>query len=190
MQGYFITAYRNLTSEMIDDLKADSARWEQERRNYNTGTSRQSAPARHDYATYRDNTASRYFDSPETSAGPAMPGAAQCQPLASYLDCAMATSTYDSPYYSIHSNPSIPAGQQAPHSHDPHEAQRIWPQIAASWSPDGTYALSAGLRDRIAANFNPRTREWLVARITAVLPDGNGPPSSEVAADTMLVLAL
>ncbi|KAK0612297.1 hypothetical protein B0T17DRAFT_511513 [Bombardia bombarda] len=31
-QGYFITAYRNLTSAMIQDLKSDSARWEQERR--------------------------------------------------------------------------------------------------------------------------------------------------------------
>ncbi|KAK4038687.1 hypothetical protein C8A01DRAFT_17276 [Parachaetomium inaequale] len=31
-QGYYITAYRNLTSAMIQDLKADSARWEQERR--------------------------------------------------------------------------------------------------------------------------------------------------------------
>ncbi|KAI1943551.1 hypothetical protein LOZ66_000134 [Ophidiomyces ophidiicola] len=29
-QGYFIRAYRNLTSEMIADLKADSARWEAE----------------------------------------------------------------------------------------------------------------------------------------------------------------
>jgi len=32
LQGYYITAYRNLTSAMIDDLKNDSARWEQERR--------------------------------------------------------------------------------------------------------------------------------------------------------------
>ncbi|KAK3695560.1 hypothetical protein B0T22DRAFT_508827 [Podospora appendiculata] len=31
-QGYFITAYRNLTSAMIQDLKADSSRWEAERR--------------------------------------------------------------------------------------------------------------------------------------------------------------
>lgn len=31
-QGYFITAYRNLTSAMIQDLKADSARWDAERR--------------------------------------------------------------------------------------------------------------------------------------------------------------
>ncbi|KAK3996313.1 hypothetical protein QBC44DRAFT_365865 [Cladorrhinum sp. PSN332] len=39
-QGYFITAYRNLTSAMIQDLKADSARWEQERR----ASSRNAAP--------------------------------------------------------------------------------------------------------------------------------------------------
>ncbi|RYP02978.1 hypothetical protein DL764_005464 [Monosporascus ibericus] len=32
IQGYYINAYRNLTTAMIDDLKADSARWEQERR--------------------------------------------------------------------------------------------------------------------------------------------------------------
>ncbi|KAL5606312.1 hypothetical protein BROUX41_002727 [Berkeleyomyces rouxiae] len=31
--GYFITAYRNLTSAMIEDLKNDSARWERERLN-------------------------------------------------------------------------------------------------------------------------------------------------------------
>ncbi|KAH8751608.1 hypothetical protein F5883DRAFT_207735 [Diaporthe sp. PMI_573] len=38
IQGYFVTAYRNLTSAMITDLKADSARWEQERRNHSGGT--------------------------------------------------------------------------------------------------------------------------------------------------------
>lgn len=32
VQGYYITAYRNLTTAMIDDLKADSARWDNERR--------------------------------------------------------------------------------------------------------------------------------------------------------------
>ncbi|POS86721.1 hypothetical protein EPUL_002464 [Erysiphe pulchra] len=35
-QGYYVTAYRNLTSAMIADLKADSQRWEQERRVANT----------------------------------------------------------------------------------------------------------------------------------------------------------
>ncbi|CAK7265180.1 hypothetical protein SEPCBS57363_001449 [Sporothrix epigloea] len=37
IQGYFITAYRNLTTAMIADLKADSARWEAERRNSQAG---------------------------------------------------------------------------------------------------------------------------------------------------------
>ncbi|KAH9895363.1 von Willebrand factor type A domain-containing protein [Xylariomycetidae sp. FL2044] len=32
VQGYYIEAYRNLTTAMVEDLKADSARWEQERR--------------------------------------------------------------------------------------------------------------------------------------------------------------
>ncbi|GFP53038.1 hypothetical protein TASIC1_0002022200 [Trichoderma asperellum] len=32
VQGYYITAYRNLTTAMIEDLKADSARWDRERR--------------------------------------------------------------------------------------------------------------------------------------------------------------
>ncbi|RKF72325.1 putative transcription factor [Golovinomyces cichoracearum] len=34
--GYYITAYRNLTSAMIEDLKADSQRWDQERRAANS----------------------------------------------------------------------------------------------------------------------------------------------------------
>ncbi|KAL2121880.1 hypothetical protein VTJ04DRAFT_2335 [Mycothermus thermophilus] len=32
IQGYYITAYRNLTTAMIEDLKRDSARWQEERR--------------------------------------------------------------------------------------------------------------------------------------------------------------
>jgi len=32
VQGYYITGYRNLTTAMIQDLKADSARWDNERR--------------------------------------------------------------------------------------------------------------------------------------------------------------
>ncbi|ERS98339.1 hypothetical protein HMPREF1624_05123 [Sporothrix schenckii ATCC 58251] len=37
IQGYFITAYRNLTSAMIADLKTDSARWDAERRKSQSG---------------------------------------------------------------------------------------------------------------------------------------------------------
>ncbi|PSS03285.1 hypothetical protein BD289DRAFT_220579 [Coniella lustricola] len=38
MQGYRVTAYRALTSAMIQDLKNDSARWERERRSHSGGT--------------------------------------------------------------------------------------------------------------------------------------------------------
>ena len=40
IQGYFITAYRNLTMAMIADLKNDSARWDQERRKGVAGAAR------------------------------------------------------------------------------------------------------------------------------------------------------
>lgn len=200
-QGYFITAYRNLTSEMIADLKANSARRDQGRRDNNPGTSQHDA--RQGYAVGRKATAGSSYPIPATGAGPSMSGAGHYQPQARYQDCSMATSTYDSPYpdaynsqyyadaYFASDRPrmSIHPGRQEPRGQDSHEAQRIWPQIAASRSVDGAYALSADLRDRIAANFNPGTWAWLFARIAAIPPDENSPLSSEAAADTMLVLA-
>lgn len=48
-QGYFITAYRNLTTAMIADLKADSERWDAERRQ----TASRGQPAN---VGYRDST--------------------------------------------------------------------------------------------------------------------------------------
>ncbi|CAN8100083.1 unnamed protein product [Discula destructiva] len=39
MQGYHITAYRNLTSAMIQSLKEDSSRWDTERRSRTAGSS-------------------------------------------------------------------------------------------------------------------------------------------------------
>ncbi|EER27824.1 RfeG, putative [Coccidioides posadasii C735 delta SOWgp] len=53
-QGYFIRAYRNLTSEMIADLKADSARWEAE-------TSRRAE---------RGHPRGNYYDDANLSQGP------------------------------------------------------------------------------------------------------------------------
>lgn len=64
-EGYFITAYRNLTTAMIADLKADSARWEAERR----ATASRGQPAN---VGYRDSTThqSRQYYGP-TEAGQA-----------------------------------------------------------------------------------------------------------------------
>ncbi|RFU28580.1 hypothetical protein B7463_g7752, partial [Scytalidium lignicola] len=65
-QGYFITAYRNLTSAMIADLKADSERWEAERRQ--SAASRGAAPN----VEYRSSTThhSRQYYGPTTEASP------------------------------------------------------------------------------------------------------------------------
>lgn len=227
MQGYFITSYRNLTSEMIADLKADSARWEQERRNDNSGMSQHDARTGQDYASFRhETTGTSHYTTPATGAGPTS-GARQGYSLAPYPASGMAVTRHPHPrdpthgdesacsmpsnhqsYYSIGtklgrderqgppertSGPkrrqSILAGQQASGSQEFHEAQRIWPQIAASRSANGTYVLSADLRDRMAAHFNPGTREWLVARIAPSLPDENGWLGSDFVADTILVLA-
>ncbi|TPX24079.1 hypothetical protein DIZ76_013422 [Coccidioides immitis] len=67
-QGYFIRAYRNLTSEMIADLKADSARWEAEtsrraerghpRASYNSSAIHESRQQ----ATYAPATTQPYMD--------------------------------------------------------------------------------------------------------------------------------
>ncbi|KAI1851262.1 hypothetical protein JX265_001622 [Neoarthrinium moseri] len=78
VQGYYITAYRNLTSAMIEDLKADSARWDQERRqqtarnpvgvqyrNSATHESRQYyGPTGGADSTYQDNSRDSYDATP------------------------------------------------------------------------------------------------------------------------------
>lgn len=60
--GYLIKSYRNLTSEMISDLKADSARWEAERRQALSqqdprDPSRYQLPQYVNSATYEDSIA-------------------------------------------------------------------------------------------------------------------------------------
>lgn len=222
MQGYFITAYRNLTSAMIADLKADSARWQQERREYNSGTAQHDARTGQEYAPSQNNTITGYYvghyvPSPAIGVGSAMSGAVQHQPQAAYQDSGMASTPYppsynptfdrayapaypdasnDQSYCSIGANlgsvdqrQGVYGAQQAPRVMPSHEPQRIWRRIAASRSADGTYALSADLRDRIAACFNPGTREWLFTRIAPSLSDENGALELGAAADAMLVMA-
>lgn len=175
MRGYFITGYRNLTSEMIADLKADSARWEQERRTMGSGA--QYTPQ----ATDPDNgMASTLYPGYGPAHAPAYPNA----------------SNYPNRYFRganmcVPAQPqeSFNASRQDPYSLESYEAQQIWLQIAASRSVDGMYALSANLRDRISDYFNPGTREWLVTRIAPSLSGENGALALEAAADAILILA-
>jgi hypothetical protein len=63
-QGYFVTAYRNLTTAMIADLKADSERWEAERRQ----TASRGQPSGVEYRASTTHQSRQYYG-PTESAG-------------------------------------------------------------------------------------------------------------------------
>ncbi|KAG7134598.1 hypothetical protein HYQ45_007473 [Verticillium longisporum] len=65
VQGYYITAYRNLTTAMIDDLKADSARWEAERRQQAS----RNAPSTAGYRDSATHNARQHFGPTTETAG-------------------------------------------------------------------------------------------------------------------------
>jgi len=61
--GYFITAYRNLTTAMIADLKADSERWEAERR----ATASRGQPSNVEYRASTTHQSRQYYGPTETA---------------------------------------------------------------------------------------------------------------------------
>jgi len=67
-QGYFITAYRNLTTAMIADLKADSDRWEAERR----ATASRGQPSNVEYRASTTHQSRQYYGPTEATPGPPM----------------------------------------------------------------------------------------------------------------------
>jgi len=64
-QGYFITAYRNLTTAMIADLKADSERWEAERRQ----TASRGQPSGVEYRASTTHQSRQYYGPTESAGG-------------------------------------------------------------------------------------------------------------------------
>jgi hypothetical protein len=66
-QGFFITAYRNLTTAMIADLKADSERWEQERR----ATQSRGQPSNVEYRASTTHQSRQYYGPTSETAQPA-----------------------------------------------------------------------------------------------------------------------
>jgi hypothetical protein len=66
-QGYFITAYRNLTTAMIADLKADSERWEAERR----ATASRGQPSNVEYRASTTHQSRQYYGPTSETAQPA-----------------------------------------------------------------------------------------------------------------------
>jgi len=71
-QGYFITAYRNLTTAIIADLKADSERWEAERR----ATASRGQPSNVEYRASTTHQSRQYYG-PTSEAASAAPLAYQ-----------------------------------------------------------------------------------------------------------------
>ncbi|KAF3407030.1 hypothetical protein DPV78_001578 [Talaromyces pinophilus] len=114
--GYLIRAYRNLTSEMIADLKADSARWEQEvERRANMGYSRGSyVSPTHELRSQGGPSPPSYAAAPAPYVDPyaqqSQYGAPQGQPYAG----TPSYSTSQSPGYN--QNPYASPPQQNPYS--------------------------------------------------------------------------
>lgn len=79
--GYFITAYRNLTTEMIADLKADSARWDAERR---ATVATRGHPTNVEYRASTTHQSRQYYGPTEAAPGAAAgyppPAGAGAQP--------------------------------------------------------------------------------------------------------------
>ncbi|KAK2756568.1 hypothetical protein FQN54_005461 [Arachnomyces sp. PD_36] len=132
--GYIITAYRNLTSNMITDLKADSARWEQDvsrrtqqgyaRGSYNPGLSASQSPnnvsGTYSSSTIHDNGRQDVGASPVyTSAPPPQPREAYSQP--------------PQQHGSVAGNPGYPAGYQQ----NPNYGQNTSPYPQQTQSPYG-----------------------------------------------------
>lgn len=102
-QGYFINAYRNLTTAMISDLKADSDRWEQERRM----TASRGQPQNVEYRSSTTHQSRQYYGPTE-----AAPAPAQGYPAAGGYTAAPAAAqqgVYDSPQYQNSAYSSQPA---------------------------------------------------------------------------------
>ncbi|TVY25584.1 hypothetical protein LHYA1_G006208 [Lachnellula hyalina] len=104
-QGYFITAYRNLTTAMIADLKADSDRWEAERRS----TQSRGQPSNVEYRASTTHQSRQYYGPTEAATGMSTPGYA---PAASSGNVAQ-QGVYDYPQSGSYA-PPVSSGYAAP----------------------------------------------------------------------------
>lgn len=103
-QGYFITAYRNLTTAMIADLKADSDRWEAERRQ--NAASRGATNV--EYRASTTHQSRQYYGPTEASSTMSTPGygaPATGSAQSSVYDSGYASSGYGQPATSNYAAP-------------------------------------------------------------------------------------
>ncbi|EAU33111.1 hypothetical protein ATEG_06567 [Aspergillus terreus NIH2624] len=158
-QGYFIRAYRNLTSEMIADLKADSARWEQDvLHRANQGYPRGSYI--HDYSmSHAPNRppasyASSSIHEGRQQGGPSPPPVYSAPPSQTYGVDPYAQSGYSQtqspPYPNPSSYPPNPSNHSPFAGQNPYPAAQVpytgasQPPVTADMHPTYTYASTPG----------------------------------------------
>jgi hypothetical protein len=140
--GYLIRAYRNLTSEMIADLKADSARWEQEvERRANMGYSR-GTYVKEARRPRSPNELSGSYVSPShelrSQAGPSPPSYAAAP--AAYADPYAQQSQYGAPPGQSYPTPAYNTSQSPGYNQNPYASPP--PQIPYSGPGQSQPAIS------------------------------------------------
>ncbi|KAA8647096.1 putative transcription factor RfeG [Aspergillus tanneri] len=152
-QGYFIRAYRNLTSEMIADLKADSARWEAD------------VIRRADQGYPRANYASSAIHEGRQTQGPSPPPTYSAPPTQSYVDPyaqAGYQQTHSPPYPPPSSYPSNhspfggPGQNPYPPQQIPYSAPSQPPVSTTEMHPTYTYTTTTGYGYENGRNNAPR----------------------------------
>ncbi|KAJ5618994.1 hypothetical protein N7510_002978 [Penicillium lagena] len=178
-QGFFIRAYRNLTSEMIADLKADSARWEADvsrradqgypRGSYTQDMNVTHAPPNTLPATYTGSTIHDGRQPQQPGPSPPTYGAAPAQP---YMD------PYTQSPYSGNQN-APPQYSNAPSSypstHSPYgQGQNPYPPPQVSYSgPSQPVVTAAEMHS--SYTYTPTGYNYEGNRNTAPRYPGPGP---------------
>lgn len=133
--GYWITAPRTLTSEMIQDLKQDTQRWEMEQREAGRRGEQQNPSSYEASATYRSR---QYYGPSETQHSPHSQPVSQPQrdPRASY--------DQPSPHYtaSPYATSANPSPYAHPGYHNPHSVPRTNPPYAGQYGQSPQNARS------------------------------------------------
>ncbi|KAL4954097.1 hypothetical protein BDW69DRAFT_145195 [Aspergillus filifer] len=153
--GFFIRAYRNLTSEMIADLKADSARWEADvRSRADQGYPRGSYTQDYSYSQPSRNTPN-YATSMGGSMHPELSGGQGPSPPTTYAAPPQQYDQYHQGGYPSTSSPPYSSAPSYPsnHSgfgtgHNPYPPQHVpysshsQPPVTSEIHPSYTYASS------------------------------------------------
>ncbi|KAL4896050.1 hypothetical protein BDV59DRAFT_126878 [Aspergillus ambiguus] len=155
-QGFFIRAYRNLTTEMIADLKADSARWEQDvlhRANQGYPRASYASSSIHEGRQQGGPSPPQIYSAPPSQTYGIDPYA-QPYPQTQSPPYPNPSSSYPPPNPSNHSpfagqNP-YPASQQIPYT------TTSQPPVSADMHPTYTYTSAAGAYGYDGRNTAPR----------------------------------